>query len=358
MTLRLRLLVAYGYLVGLILVAAGSAMLGFLHLSAGIDVVLEENYRSIQAAMVMVDSLERQNAVALKLVLEPGAAPAAREELARLEGAFRRAVDRAEANVTEPEELPVLAAIRTRFEAYRRRRDALVEERPARPLTAYEERVAGEFAAVKASVLDLLEINQRAMIRADRDAREDALRNGAWLGLLVTVALVSLVFLSRGLQRHVLARLARLRRGMAEVAEGAFGRRLPEEGDDELTMIARQVNSLLDRHQQLAARMRGRVAQELQLALGLVRMLGPGAAVYGLDGELLAGGLEADGATREAVVAWVRGPGREQLDAAEAPTELADEVHRLDGRPVELRLLATPDGRPVGWLARSAAAEG
>ena len=358
MTLRLRLLVAYGYLVGLILVAAGSAMLGFLHLSAGIDVVLEENYKSIQAGMVMIDSLERQDAVALKLLLEPSAAPAAREELARLERTFREAVDRAEANVTEPEEPPVLAAIRSRFDDYRGHRDALIEERPAQPLAAYDERMSADLSAVKRSVLDLLEINQRAMVRADRDAREDALRNGAWLGFLVTVALVSLVFLSRGLQRHVLARLARLRRGMADISEGALGRRLQEEGDDELTVIARQVNHLLDRHQQLAARMQGRVAQERRLALGLVRMLGPGAAVYGLDGELLVGGLEGDGATREAVVEWIRGPGRRRLDAAEEPTELADELHRLDGRPVELRLLATADGRPVGWLARGAGSAG
>ena len=356
MTLRLRLLLGYGYLVGLILATAGSAMLGFLHLSAGIDVVLGENYRSIQAGMVMIDALERQDAVALTLLLEPGGAPAGREELARLDRTFRGAVGRAEANVTEPEERPVLAAIHRRFEEYRRRRDAMIEERPARPLTAYEQQVAAEFSAVKASVFDLLDINQRAMIRAGRTAREDALRNGAWLGLLVTLALVSLVFLSRGLQRHVLARFERLRRGMAEVSEGVVGRRLLEEGDDELTMIARQVNLLLDRHQQLAARMRWRMAQERQLVLGLVRRLGPDVAVYGLDGELLAGGLDAGGATREAVVEWIRGPGRRRLDAAEDLAELAGEVHRLDGQPVEL--LATADGRPVGWLVRGPAEAG
>lgn len=343
MTLRTRLLLGYGYLVALLVLAAGSSIFGFFQLSIGVEEVVEENFESMRAAMTTMEALERQDSATLAALLE-GRADAA--EMASHEQAFREALAAARSDVTEPEEAEILAAIADGFADYRRERDLLIAERPERLLAAYNERVFPRFSGVKAGVLELLAAKQQAMVRAEREARETAIQSGTWLGFLVVIALVSLVFLSRVMQRQILSRLERLSGGIEAMTVG-HRRRLREEGEDELAVIARQVNRLLDQYDELKAASQGRLAQERRLVLGLVRSLDGRAALFALSGELLAGEV-APGAVERGIVAWIRGEGRKRAEAAEPSRATVS----ADGREIELELVVAPGNRPVGWLAR------
>lgn len=349
MTLRLRLLLGYGYLVLLLLLATGTSLVAFLHLSAGIEAVLEENFFSIRAAMVMIEALERQDSATLAALIE------GREELVEAEAperSFEDALEEASANVTEEGEAEVLAAIRAGYGDYRAARARLLAARPERPLAAYEEEVFPRFTAVKSRVLELLALNQRAMFQAEREARQTALRGGTWLGFLVVVALVSLAFLSRAMQRLVLARIERLVSGMTAIA-GRHRRRLREEGEDELARIAREVNRLLDQYDRLEASTRGRLAQERRLVQGLVALV-PERALFGLSGELWAGELAGRGA-EERVADWIRTEGSGAAEAGEAfATSLPADGAGSEAGELRLDLVVAPGGRPVGWLARPA----
>ncbi|HVS16092.1 MAG TPA: HAMP domain-containing protein [Thermoanaerobaculia bacterium] len=345
MSVRLRILLGYGYLVALLLLATGSAIVGFFHLSSGVEVVLEENLSSVRSAMDMIEALERQDSATLATLIDrTEAAPAS--DLDAHERAFLKALDAANANITEEGEREAVAEIRLSFAAYRQARDALIAERPERALAAYNQRVFSPFAEVKGDVLRLLALNQQAMAHTDRAMRELALRNGTWLGFLVVVALVSLVFLSRVMQQRVLRRLEDLESGIRAIAAGQQ-RRLPEEGRDELALIARRVNGLLDQYEQLERRSHGRVAQERRLVLGLLQTLGEGIALFGLSGELLAGAV-ADHALAARLADWIRGEGRERAESArpEPVTVSAGAAH------AELELVLAPGSRPVAWLAR------
>jgi len=355
MTLRVRLLLGYGYLVALLLLAAGSAMLGFLHLSESVDVVLEENYATIRASMRMLEALERQDSATLAALLEGGAAA---DELAGYEESFLDALAEAESNVTEEGEGPVLTALRGDFERYRTSRQQLIDESPAAPLRAYNDRVFPAFVTVKRNVLELLDVNQRAMIDADREAKRAAVQNGAWLGALVAVALLSLVVLSRALQRRLLARLELLLGGMAGIGGGDFRRRLRIEGDDELAQIADEYNRLLEQLQSREARYQGRLGEERRAVLGLVERLGEGAALYSLSGQLLAQAGDGEGMPAPEVAQWIEDEGRRRLSeltedealAARVETDGADEA----AAAYRVELLRAAGGRKVGWLVRPA----
>lgn len=345
MTLRARLLLGYGYLVGLLLFTAGSATLSFLHLSAGIEVVLDENFRSIRSAMAMIEALERQDSATLAALIEGQHEIV---DMASHEESFRDALEEAAGNVTEEDEPETLAAIRQHYAAYREARSALFAELPERPLTAYNQQVFPRFSEVKHDVIRLLDINQRAMFRADRQARETAVQSSTWLGFMVVVALVSLVFLSRAMQRRILSRLARLRSGMFAISTDLQGR-LREEGNDELAMIARHLNRLLDQNEELKARNQGRVAEERRLVLGLLGACGEGAALFTLSGDLVAGTVE-DRSVEGVVSDWIQGAGRRH---AEAARPLAKRIETEDGAgAIEVELLLAPGERPVGWIAR------
>jgi hypothetical protein len=345
MNLRTKLLLGYGYLVALLLLAAGSAMLGFLTLSEGIDLVLENNYRSIRAAMGMVDAIERQDSATLAALLEdPGS-----EALGPLDDAFAEALSTAGGNVTEAREPQILDTISRQYEAYRRARDELLGERPDQPLAAYRERVSPEFAALRHTVLQLLEVNQEAMVEADRRARENAIRNGSWLGFVVAVALVSLVVLSRGLQRSLLGRLTTLRRSTAVLAEGDTGRRLAVIGTDELDLISERFNHLLDRLQAVEAEMRGKLGRQRQLALGLLARFGEDAALFSLQGTLLGGDMVGGREAGGRVVEWIRA--HEPDPASHLPEERSGRIEIAAGEALDIELLSVR-GRPLAWLVR------
>lgn len=346
MTLRGRLLLAYGYLVTLTLVVSGLAIFGFVGLSEGIEVVLDENFRSIDASMEMLEALERQDSITLAALLDD---PERASELAALEERFENALREAEENVTEPSEPPILEAVRTEYAAYRKRRDSLIAESPERPLGAYEREVFPRFAHVKSQVRRLLEINRGAMVDADQTARERAVQSGAGLAFLVTIALISFILLSRALHNWVLSRLGALQDDLAAVGGGDLDRRLQEVGNDELASIARSFNELLDRLSAQRARSRGRLSVERQLSLGLLNEIGPDAAIYSLTGDRMAGDrLDSD--RQGALTAWIRSEGKSRVEspASAPPTETLT----LDGENLELQLLTAPPSRPVAWLVR------
>jgi HAMP domain-containing protein len=353
MSLRLRILLGYGYLVALLLLATGSAIFGFFQLSGGVGVMLEENLVSVGAAMAMIEALERQDSATLSALIDPSA-EGPLVDLATYQREFREALERAASNLTEEGEDEVVAALRRDFDEYRRARDALIEERPERLLAGYNSRVALPFTKVKSEALRLLALNQEAMARTDRAMRDTALRSGTWLGFVVAMALISFVFLSRAMQRSVMGRLQRLETGIQAVAAGRQ-RRLAEEGRDELGIVSRRVNALLDQYEELERGSHGRLAQERRLVLALVRACGEGNVLLGLSGEVLAGSVPDQGlATR--LTEWIRAEGREHVEAA-GQAEATRATVSAGGALAELELLLAPPARPVGWLARISAAQ-
>lgn len=353
MTLRLRLLLGYGYLVVLVLLAAGSALFGFLQLSAGIGTVIEENFDSVTAASRMMEAIERQDSATLEALLEsrpPG------EEMAEHERAFVAALEQALEGISEGEETEILRQLDRDYQAYRRAREELLAAPPERPVASYEREVAPRFLDVKLGLFRLLDVNQRAIAEADRRARQAALANGAWLGALVAVSLISFVFLSRAMQHHILSRLEQLRSASEAVADGDTRRRLLDRADDELGQVAIAVNRLLDRLQETEGRVGAEVRAERRTALALLAGYGPDAAIFDLDGRLLAG--EPDEASEVAVEDWAAEEGRRRIEEAGSPaSDDGPVVVELSGG-LEARLLWPPAGPPVGWLVQPVAASG
>jgi GGDEF domain-containing protein len=340
-TLRARLLLAFGYLVTLVLVVAASGTFGFLHLASGIDQVLTENFRTIQAAMQMTSTLERLDTATFAALLPDGASP---ERDADLETSFLRALTEAESNVTEPGEPQALASIRSGFEAYRSARtDFLASAAQDPSVAAYERDLAPLKQRVEESIAALREINQRAMFRAEEAAQRTAVRSATALGSLVVLSLLSFVLMSNALHRNILDRLDDLRSGVSMLGSGDRVRRLREHrGDDEFAVIARQINRLIDREQQAESRAHGRLARERRLTLGLLARCGEGAALFGGDGYLLAGSM-ADASLHDAV--------RERVRAlSEAASGEAEVVTSRDGARARLEPLAAGSGVVAAWL--------
>lgn len=344
MRLRTRVLFGYWYLVALVIFSAGGAAIEFQRLGNNIDQVLTENFESVRASMDMVESLERQDSAVLGVLLgKDGARSAVRESQAT----FMRALERARANITIAEEVDIIDQIDERFSAFVDARDQLLDVAPERPLMAYEEDTFPRFEVVKAGVLDLLNVNHRAMVEADRQAQSAATRRATTLAVIVLVALLSLVLLSRAMKVMVLDRLSELTAIAEAIAGGSTTRRAADDHRDELGVVARQLNAMLDRQQQVRSGVEGRLALYRELLLGLLGAFPTSAALVAFDGRLVASTFDRDAEARLEAIGGL-------FPRTAGGNSDRDLVTASEAGSFHLEPLIGSEAKPIGWLATPA----
>ncbi|MFW6057719.1 MAG: HAMP domain-containing protein [Persicimonas sp.] len=352
MSLRLRLLLGYGYLVLLIVLAAGGSAVGFFDLSRGIDRILDENVRSLGSATEMLGALERQDSVTLAALVRGGADDELREDFDRADASFNEALEAARANITIDGERALLERIDRDYDTYIELREELIAQPPSSPLAVYHRQTHPRFDSVRTSVIELIEMNREAIAEADRQARQTALQNGVWLGVLVTIALLSLVLMSRALKEQLLARLTYFNKVIEAIAAGDTRRRLQVRSGDELGTIARHFNAAVDTQEELRAEAQGRLNEQRQLLLGVLDHWSEPVALLGLDASVIASTMDDDTLDILAMHSdWVREDGRALLrdfDPGDEPPEASVPIE--GGGEVHFRLLVAKGMRPVGWL--------
>ena len=279
----------------------------------------------------------------LTLLLDPGGDP---EPLRASRRAFDDALARVRANATSGEERPIIAEVGRGYEAYDEAGRALFDPADDASLAAYNARVLPAFLAVEARVWRLVEVNRRARFAADERSRKLAVRSGIWLGALAVVALVSLVLLSRWLQRGFLDRLTELQRVADAAAGGDERRRVSVIGHDELARVALRLNEALDARVATRREMQGRVNQLRELVVARLPETSRGTALFGTDGRGLVAVPDLAEERLETAERWIREEGREAAGRGPAGTQLPEQGGRL-------RLLHTDGGRAVAWLLES-----
>jgi HAMP domain-containing protein len=162
--------------------------------------------------------------------------------------------------------------------------------------------------------------------------------------LLVILALVSLVVLSRELRRQVVSRLSELELVAKHLSRGDRRRRASETDNDELGMLARELNRALDALDSLEGSNAGFQQQQRQLLLSvLLKVPGP-AAILAPSGARIASTLNGE-LDRDLDAASGTLGNVNPDDARTLPIEIG-------GSSFTLEALITPQGRITGWLVR------
>lgn len=345
MTLRTGLLFGYGYLVALLVATAAVAALGVQRFGRALDRVLVENVPSVQASMDMLDALERQSSATFAALLGD---PAALDSLVAADAMFDRALTSAGEHAFASGEAELVALLGAEMRSLRGARSRLIGAAPSAKLAAYDREVSGLSNAVKAHVFELLKKNVEAMQLADQRAREEAQGFAVFLASLVVLALLSLGFLSRALQRGVLARLTELKDLGDAIAAGDRARRFRALREDELGVLARHLNIALDRQEALQGQMEGRFNHQNLLLLGQLAREGE-AAVVALDGDVIASTLPA---RQDARLVAARDRVRSlRPHATPGPAPVVKLLPDPDGvERLRLELLVAGGTRAAGWL--------
>jgi methyl-accepting chemotaxis protein len=351
MTLRTRLLIGYSYLVTLVLITAGVAALGYARISKVMEQTMEHQSQAIQVAVDLMDALAVQNAAVLSLWQEPEDG-ALRSELRAAAETFTNALDRLQGLMAGQEGFSI-DGLRAAYRAYQTGRETFLAARREDQNEVYQSHFQPGARQLREEVGLLLDSQYNALVAAEMEVRERAIGGGLQLGVLVLVVLLSLALVSVQLRRRVLAPLDELRSFCQAQALGDDQRRLQLDQSDDLGWLGRQINTALDRRDEMEAQSRNHMTTIRQSTLALLDRIPEPAALVGLDGYVLASTWlpEQTGRSHEVAEA-VRNQTR-QLDPDISDHARIEYTHRLpDGGKLRLELLRAEGKRPVAWLVR------
>ncbi len=202
-------------LVALNLLMAFGSIWVFMRMAPAIEIIIDQNARSLHACEEMLSSLALANRL--------------EDDTASLEQSFSSALDRARGNITDPDEPDVLETIKTH----------------------YAKAFSGDTGARKktvSAIRQLSEINREAMVRADWKARQFG-NAGAWgiVFMATAVFLVGMLFL-RGLTRNLVKPMEEIHSVIQGIARGDTMRRCTgADMPQDIKKVFNGINDLLDK---------------------------------------------------------------------------------------------------------------
>lgn len=244
MSLRARLMAA---LLALVLALAMQGLWSAWHLrdlGAVAERILADNYRSVDAAQQMRESLERADA---DRRATPAPASGVDVEQTRHLGDVAAALAVAAGNLTEPGEGDVVAAIRSELTRY----------------------VAGDAAAMtrlRTDTARLLAMNRDAMQRKSYAAGGVARRSVMWSVTLALLLTGIGALLTLGVAASVVQPIEALTDATRHIAAGELDVTVPEDRHDELGEMARAFNRMAARLRQVRVSDRDALDQARQVA--------------------------------------------------------------------------------------------
>lgn len=314
MRIRTRILLGYSYLVALLLAGALGAAVSFYQLGRELDTILSATTST--SKMALATSFHHMTRAFLEEGAEHG------EKRNRALGEFQAALGEERKQVSDDRELEILERMSRHLEELKG--CSRFEESPGE--------LRGEFfkliETMESDFEDLIAREEAFLLEADQHLRKQARIRSMAFSLLVIVALLSLVLLSRELRRSLLDRLDELRDLAHEIRRGHSRRRAFVETPDELGLLSEAINELLDAWDEERQESRGREQRRRRMVLALLDAWEKPALIVLPDGRVLASTFGEDD------------KGIEKL------------LHDPDlaKKKLKIRMLTTPQGVDVGRL--------
>lgn len=249
LSLRSRLTLALVGIAVVFLLGSLASIAAVTRLGGSVGTILRENYASVVAANDMNESLERLDSAAL--FAATGQVEMGRAMMAQHRPLFESALEREEGNVTLPGERELAAQVRAGYASYVAATDRLLATPESLATGGYFRELLPRFNRLRTDVQAIRQLNQDAMLAADRRAHQaarDTTRAALLSGALALALASGLVFwLPRALVRPVAA----LRDAVVRMGEGLTSGDLTGEVERpavaELVPLADAFNAMLAR---------------------------------------------------------------------------------------------------------------
>jgi len=162
MGLRLKLLSAFSIVTIMLFIAGAWLIYELNSMGTSVQKLLDDNYKSINAARMMMEAVEREDSAILLLLL--GKWEKGRSIIHSADSLFEYGFNIAYNNLTIPGEEAHLDSIKSNYEAYRKLwTRPIVDTYKEGNLDWYFQQVQGSFLKLKSSINNLMALNDRIM---------------------------------------------------------------------------------------------------------------------------------------------------------------------------------------------------
>jgi HAMP domain-containing protein/nitrate/nitrite-specific signal transduction histidine kinase len=242
MGIRAKIMSGFLILAAMLLVAGAWSIYELKNIGISAQNILNENYKSIDAAKVMIEALEREDSAVLLLLL--GKKEEGRDILKVADGNFQKAMEIARGNITLPGEQNYVDAVDKAYAAYRKLWQPSAGTEYRGDLNLYFQEVNPTFLKVKTAVSELMNINHQAMYQTASQVEARAHRATMPGIIAIASAFIFAIIFSFLINLYVISPIVKLTAGIRTFLERGFFPDVRAEGMDEIAELVSSVEQL------------------------------------------------------------------------------------------------------------------
>ena len=246
MGLRLKILLGFLILTMMLFVAGVVSIYELNSIGTSVQELLDDNYKSINAAKIMLEALESEDSALLLLLL--GKWEKGRSIMQSADSLFEHGFQIAHKNLTIPGEEAYLDSIRSGYNAFKNLwKRPIVGTQKERDLDWYFQDVHSSFIEVKSSVNNLMAINGQVMYHTASDLKQRS--NRAIMPGIVAVisALVFTFIFNYFVNYFMVSPVVRITKGIKRFLEKKIPFNVEIETNDEFYDLASAIGTLCSR---------------------------------------------------------------------------------------------------------------
>jgi len=235
------------FILALMLSTAGVwSIYEFESISTSVQGMLEENYKSINAAKIMLEALEREDSGVLLLVA--GEWREGRKIITSADSMFVAGFDIASNNLTIPGEQSYVEAIGSKYATFKKTWERpIVDTQKEGNLDWYFRTAHLAFSEVKSAVADLMFLNDDAMFQTASNMKQKANR-AAMPGIVAILAALAFSFMfSYFMNFYVVNPIVRVTGGIKKFLDHGTDFDVQPESKDEIADLAEAIQILISR---------------------------------------------------------------------------------------------------------------
>ncbi len=244
--LKSKIFASFMLLVVFLAVAGAISIYEFRKLSLSVHGLIDDNYKSIEAARTMIESLEREDSGILLLLL--GETTNASKIINSADSAFLSAMNVAKNNLTEKNEDLLIDSIQKNYILFKHKLDSINTSLSGNEkISSYTNNIHPVFLKVKKSVNELMSVNQTSLHNNASDLREKSKR--ALMPGIVAIlsALIFTVLLNFFIARYFVNPITEIVDAVNKAGKDDLYLNCNITSDDEIKKLENAINSLLAR---------------------------------------------------------------------------------------------------------------
>ncbi|MBN1820883.1 MAG: hypothetical protein JW833_09200 [Prolixibacteraceae bacterium] len=243
--LKLKIMTGFFLLASLLLIAGAISISEFTKLSKSVNSLIEDNYKTINAAQAMLESLEREDSGILMLML--GQWEEGRIIIESADSSFMLALNIAEGNQTEKDEDIYVAAIKESYSKYRDKwKKPIVNTEKEGNIDWYRNNIHKAFLETKHNVTNLMNLNQESMHAEAYDLKEES-RRAIMPGIVAIIAaFIFSILLNFFISKYIISPIGNLSEAIKEYNPGQANISVVK-SSDELKKLESEINAFLER---------------------------------------------------------------------------------------------------------------